>query len=201
MTGETFKATIIAVLDDGTSIVNDYGYTDVGPSSTHIDTGTAAGNFQTLVQATYVAALPTNWAVYRYRFACVGGTHVGEIGFVDVSPKLHGALDPTNQLPAEMAISMKRQTGYATRRDRGRIFFGPVAVNFQQTSENWDQPADDSLLHAVRDLGKATLTTSTVVLKPVILAANGTYNGRQVIKASIGPTYVHRKSRRLRYAV
>lgn len=195
--GETFKATIIGELDDGTAIVNDYGYVDDSSGTVHIDCGTAAGAFQTLIQAAYVAALPNNWHTVRYRFACVGGTHKGELGFVEDSTTV-GALETDDQLPAEMCISLKRNTGHSSRRDRGRIFFGPVASFFVSGSTPWDKPIPGPLLTAVMNLGKATLTVSSVALHPVILAANGSYSGRIIVNVGIGETYVHRKSRRLR---
>jgi hypothetical protein len=194
---ETFKASIIANLADGTAIVNDYGYTDDSSGTTHIDCGTGAGAFQTLVQATYIAALPSNWKTVRYRFACVGGTHKGELGFVEDATH-QGALDSDNQLPAELCISMKRNTGHSSRRDRGRVFFGPVATDFINVDADWDKVPANPLLTAVANLGKAALTVGGVTLHPVILAADGTYSGRVVINVSIGPTFVHRRSRRIR---
>jgi hypothetical protein len=197
--GETFKATIIAQHNDGTAIINDFGYVDLAGSSAHIDTGTAAGAFQTLVQAVFVAAMVADVSIFRYRFACVGGTHKGEIGFVDVSGGIAGA-NTSGELPKEMCISMKRQTGYASKRDRGRIFFGPVALDY------WAGPtiAPDKVnagvaeIVAVSNLLKANLTVSAVVLSPVILAGDGTYSGKVINRVSIPSELVHRKSRRVR---
>jgi len=198
-TGETFKASIIAQHADGTAIINDFGYVDLAGSSAHIDTGIAAGNFQTLVQAKFLLAMDSNVRIYRYRFACVGGTHKGEIGYVDVAGGIAGALG-SGTLPKEMAISMKRQTGHASKSDRGRIFFGPVSTDF------WLGPVSDvdlcdpgiTPLVNVADLLKATLTTGAVTLSPVILNAAGTYSGNIINHVSIPSELVHRKSRRVR---
>jgi hypothetical protein len=198
-TGETFKATIIAQHNDGTAIINDFGYVDLAGGSTHIDTGTAAGAFQTLVQATFVAAMVSDVSIYRYRFACVGGTHKGEIGYTDVSGGIPGAAT-NGYLPKEIAVSMKRQTGHASKKDRGRIFFGPVTIDY------WLGPSSDvdkidagnALLVAVANLLKATLTVSSIALQPVILSSAGTYSGNLINHVSIPSELVHRKSRRVR---
>lgn len=199
--GETFKATVISTTNNGNAIVFDWGYVDLSSGSGHIDTGIAAGDFQTLVQAKLLAALPEGVTIRKYRFACVGGTHNGEIGYVETSGGgYEGSVDNSNMLPLEMAISMKRSTGYASRRDRGRIFFGPVASEFRST-ENSDQTVITTELTNVLNLLKADLTTQSRTLRPVILASDGTYSGRIIIKVAQGLVFVHRKSRRFREAI
>lgn len=197
---ETFRASVIMEGNLGTAVVYDFGYVDNSGGGTHIDTGTAAGDFQTLVQATLVAALPTHITFKKYRFACVGGTHLGEIGYVDVPPDTVTGSDESDVLPMEICISLKRATGYASRRDRGRVFFGPCIRGFQ-SADNVDKVVPSPYLEAVRDLLKANLVTQTVTLKPVILAGNGTYNGRLITKVAIGEVFTHRKSRRWRVGV
>jgi hypothetical protein len=193
--GETFKATVITEGNAGTAFVFDFGFVDVTSGSAHIDCGIAAGNFQTMVQATMAAALPSEQIFRKYRFACVGGAHVGEIGYVVVDPPVLGGQEG-DVLPAECAISMKRNTGFSSRRDRGRIFFGAVVTSYR-TGDNTDEITHTaSTLVAVRDLLKATLTTQSRSLKPVILSAAGTYSGRQVINVEVAKVLVHRKSRR-----
>jgi hypothetical protein len=197
---DTFRATIIAKMDNGTAIVFDYGYQQQSAGSEHLDTGTAAGNFQTLVQATYLAALHTTVGITRYRFACVHGDHVGEIGFVEVDPPQQGSGDGA-LLPQEIAISMKRSTGYSSRKDRGRVFFGPCLAAYAPGTDFDLVDTTIAELQAVRDLGKATLTTGGVTLKPVLLAGDGTTNGHVITRVAMGPVFVHHKSRRLRVGV
>ncbi len=197
---ETFRATVIAEVNTGQAIVFDYGYQQQSAGSEHLDTGTAAGDFQTLVQATLAAALPTGLTFKKYRFACVGGTHVGEIGFVVVDPAVTGAQD-SDPLPLEIALSMKRSTGHASRRDRGRVFFGPIVEDLRDTG-NSDKPlAGSSQLSDVCNLGKADLTTGGVTLRPVLLSGDGTTTGHVITTVEVGDVFVHHKSRRLRVGV
>lgn len=198
MTGETFKATMIGVMQNGTAVVFDFGYADV-ISSAHIDMGTAAGDFQTLVQAKMLAVLPSTYSVVRYRFACVGGSHVGEVGYV-VAGTGHVGLRSADTLPQEVAISLKRSTGHASRRDRGRIFLGPVDISFYD-SLRADEVQIDTPLTVARDLLKSTVTAMGISLIPAIIASNGTYSGNRVTQVDIGQIFVQRKSRRLRFNV
>jgi len=197
MTGETFRATMICRDTDNTAFVFDYGYAHQETSSVHIDCGTAAGAFQTLVQAKFAAAFPINMRITKYRFACVDGTSKGEIGFVEVVPVVDGEV--TGEiLPPEIAISMKRNTGHSSRRDRGRVFFGPVSASFR-VGDNGDQ-VDTTVteLQDIMNLGKATLTVGGALLQPVILSGTGTYTGRKVVNVAMAPVFVHHKSRRTR---
>lgn len=200
---QTFKASILCQDEtNGTAYTFDFGYRENSGTAPHIDTGTAAGNFQTLVQASFLAIMPERVHIRRYRFATVYGPFKGEIGFVEADEE--GGITPSGHLlPQEVAISFKRSTGYSSRRDRGRIFFGPVDPgNFQQAEPNGDLVENaDSRLVTVSNLLKNTLTTQGSTLDPVILAADGTHTGRIVIKTSINPVFVHRKTRRLRVGV
>lgn len=196
--GETFKATVIGRLQDGTAVCFDFGYVDLTSGTGHIDTGTAAGDFQTLVQAKLAAVLPDIFTFQRYRFACVGGAAKGEIGYVDVSPIVNGSLLGDGHLPNEIAISVKRSTGHSSRSDRGRIFLGPVAQGLLDADHLNSPDLTNSDLLAVKDLLKANLITGTRTLRPVILNAAGTYSGRTVSMTSIGSIFVHRRTRRPR---
>lgn len=196
--GETFKATVIGQLDGGTAIVFDFGYVDLTSGTGQVDTVTACGDFQTLVQDKLANVLPEGFTFMKYRFACVGGTHKGQIGYLPVSPPVVGNCTTEGSLPAEIAISLQRSTGWSSRKDRGRIFLGPVSPElFSGTHTDKPNRTYSALLQA-RDLLKANLTTQTRVLHPVILAADGTYTGRTVVNVNIGEVYVHRKSRRAR---
>lgn len=197
-TGENFKASVIAQLDDGTGVVFDFGYTDNVSGSVHLDMGIAAGNFQTLVQNTLALALPTDYSIVRIRFACVQGVHLGEIGYVEVSPPVAGSLSAVNRYPNEMAISVKRSTGFASRRDRGRIFLGPVSAELADNANVNKVIASNALLINVANLLKSNLTTGGVTLKPVILSSAGTYSGNIVNRVSVAAVLVHHKSRRPR---
>ncbi len=194
-TGETFRATVIGQLTFGGAVVYDYGYVDLASGSTHLDMGIAAGNFQTLVQAKLAAASTSALSFVRYRFACVSGTHIGEIGYVEVASPVSGA-SASNINPLEIAISMKRSTGHSSRRDRGRVFWGPVPTEFN-LGDNPDLPdTSNAALQDIMNLGKADLVTGGVTLKPVILSADGSYSGRVIVQVSMGKVYVHHKSRR-----
>lgn len=196
-TGETFKGSMINELADGTAVVFDFGFVQLGGSANdHIDTGLGAGALQSLVQDTFVAALPDDLTVKRYRFACVSGAHLGEIGYVEVDPPVTGQLSAVNRYPNELCASLKRTTGYASRRDRGRIFFGPLATT---TIDNANiNRVDVSAFAAVHAKLKSNMQVSGITLSPVILAANGTYSGRLIINTSCAPVIVHRRTRRPR---
>lgn len=199
--GETFKASAILQGSLGTAVVFDFGYVDLDSGTGHIDTNLAAGDFQTLVQSKMAAVLPEGVTFKRYRFACVGSTsHKGEVGYVEVDPPVTGTLGNEGVLPMEMCISLKRSTGYSSRRDRGRVFFGPVCIDFRDPN-NVDFVAPTNNLNLVRDLLKTNLVTNTRTLRPVILAADGTYSGRTISRVAIGQTFVHRKTRRFRVGV
>lgn len=202
MQNETFRGTVIGSTGSGVNaILFDFGFRDNTGGSVHIDTGTAAGDFQTLVQSVLAAVLPSTYTFVRYRFACVGGDHVGEIGFVEVSPPVNGDNSVFDYiLPNEIAISLKRATGYSSRHDRGRVFLGPVGSYLASASSNKPDAANTDLI-AAANLVKAVLTTGGVALTPVILSSAGTTNGRTIIHASIGQVYVHRRSRRPRVLV
>lgn len=195
-TGETFKASVIGELDDSTAVVFDFGFVDLAGGSVHIDTALAAGNFQTLVQDTMAACLPDDYTFKRYRFACVGGAHVGEIGYTEVDPAVHGSVSAVNRMPNELCVSLKRNTGYATRRDRGRIFFGPIPTGLVDNANiNKIVPAGYS---DVAQLLKTNLVVSGITLKPIILSSAGTYSGRVVSQVGIADVMVHRRTRRPR---
>lgn len=199
MEGETFRATIQGEIDDGSAVVFDFGYFDSTSGSGHVDTGTAAGDFQTKVQARIVAALPDTYTVRRYRFACVGGTSKGEIGFVDVSPPVAGALSTvTAPMPNEICISIKRATGYASRGDRGRIFFGPVADDIVAGNGPNKYDMTNTALLSVRDLLKEDFLTQGRTLRPVLLRPNGTCNGHLINRVGLNPIFAHRRTRRPR---
>lgn len=195
--GDVFRATVMLDGNLGTAVNFDFGYIDNNSGSTVIDTGTAAGAFQTLVQATLAAALPETVIFKRYRFACVVGPNVGQIGYVDVDPPVTGGITSGVVLPAEIAISMKRRTGYASRHDRGRVFFGPVHQQYQ-SSANIDEVQMDSTLTDIANLLKTNLTVSTRVLKPVILRADKLTPQHIINNVSVGEIFVHHKSRRFR---
>lgn len=195
--GETFKATVIGELDDGTAVVFDFGYADTAAGSTHIDTATAAGDFQGTVQDDMANALPEDFTFKKYRFACVGGTAHGEIGYVDVTPAVHGQLTAVNRSPNELCAALKRSTGYAARNERGRIFFGPLSVTVHDNA-NVNKVDTGGLLLTVANLLKANLVTQTRTLKPVILNAAGGYSGHFVTTASVAAVMVHRRTRRPR---
>lgn len=194
--GDIFRASIIMRGDDSTSYVNDFGFADKASGSTVIDTGTAAGDFQTLVQAKYAAVLPSDVQIVRYRFACVSGPHAGDVGYVDVSPPVAGSATALNRMPNEIAVSLKRGTGRTGRDHRGRIFFGPVSQDIQADINTVDTANAD--LIAVANLLKANFTTQTRTLTPVLVKANGTTNGYTIQRAAIATTFVHRRSRRPR---
>jgi hypothetical protein len=198
---ETFRATVIMVGNAGTAFVFDYGYQDQNIGSTHLDMGTAAGDFQSLVQATLAVCLPAEVSFVRYRFACVGGTHVGEIGYVEVTPPVAGSIAPGVPLPGEIAISMKRSTGYSSRKDRGRVFFGPVDESLRSGTNPDECDVTNVDLIAINALGISALTTAGVLLKPVLLAGNGTTNGHVLVNKAIASVFVHHKSRRFRTGI
>lgn len=195
--GETFKASVIAQVTDGTAIVMDFGYADTD-GNVHIDTNQAAGDFQTLVQALLLAALPDDTTIKKYRFACVKGTHKGEIGYVE-GVNMAGEVSAVNRQPTEICISMKRSTGYASRRDRGRIFFGPVANVFTDNANVSKVAVTSNILTDALELLRANLVTQAAGLLPVILAADGSYIANHfVTRVSLGEVFTHHKSRRPR---
>lgn len=196
MEGEIFKASVIGELDDGTAIVNDFGFFDSTSGSGHIDTGTAAGDFQTFIQAAMVAMLPDIYTFKRYRFACVNGPSIGEVGYVEVSPPVTGGASSTNRMPNEICICVKRSTGHAGRGDRGRIFLGPVAEAYVSDANHPDYAASD-LLTLANKL-KANLTTQSRVLKPVLIKPDGTSNGRPILQVNVNRVFCHRRTRRPR---
>lgn len=200
MTGENFRATIIMQGNLGTAFVNDFGFTDNAGGSFHFDMGTAAGDFETMIQAAWLAILPDDVSIVKYRFACVHGPSLGEIGFVELNPPQPGLLTSSDQLPAEICISFKRNTGHASRRDRGRVFFGPVNGEFHQ-EPNPDLVTVTPALTTASGMLINPLTTQGHLLQPVILAADGTYSGRLVVNRSIAPVFVQRKSRRFRVGI
>jgi len=199
--GENFKATMICSRpENGTAFVFDWGYTDPSGSA-HIDTGTAAGNFQTLVQAKMQAVLSTFIRIERYRFACVNGTHKGEVGFVNGTGIMGLYTGAGNPLPQEICISMKRNTGHVSRRDRGRLFFGPCWTDFGDGLQQDGVDVANTDLLDVCNLGKADLTTGATTLRPVILSGDGTSTGNFIVNTSIASIFVHRKSRRMRAGI
>lgn len=200
---QCFKASILCQDEtNGTAFTFDYGYREAGGTAPHVDTGTAAGAFQTLVQASYVAILPERVKLVRYRFATVYGPFKGEVGFVETGGLAGDVEVTTNLLPQEVAIAFKRSTGHASRRDRGRVFFGPVdSTLFQMPQPNGDEVNVTTPLQTACDLNKANLTVGAVTLQPVILAADGTHSGFIVIHATVAPVFVHRKTRRIRVGV
>lgn len=201
MEGELFRASIVMLhIPSGTAFVNDFSYADKSSGSTHIDTNVAAGDFQTLVQAKFQAALPESMNFVKYRFACVAGGHAGEVGEVVLTDTQNGELTGGTTLPNEVCISLKRSTGYATRRDRGRIFFGPVHSDLYGASRN-SPDLESGQLQDVMNLLKTNLVTQTRTLKPIILSSTNTTNGHDIVRASIGHLYTHRKSRRPRLLV
>jgi hypothetical protein len=197
---QTFRASVICETDEGTAVVFDYSYVDTNPSPVHIDTGIAAGDFQSLVQTSLAAIMPTTVKFKKYRFATVTGPNAGEIGYVVVDPPVAGDLAVTTLLPTEMAISFKRNTGHASRGDRGRVFFGPIDQGFQD-SGNPDRVAVVTELSTAADLGKAILVVGATTLYPCLLNAAGEWNGHTIINTSVGDVFVHRKTRRFRAGV
>lgn len=194
--GEHFRASII--IDDSTSgaIVNNYGYADLTGGSVHLDMGIAAGVFQTLVQEKYAAFLPTTCKIVKYRFACVfSPSHLGEIGFVEPDEPVFGGAATIGMLPAEMAIAIRRNCGTASRMERGRIFLGPVSATYRSLLTN--QPdMTSSVLNDFTNLVKAGITVSGTALSPIIVDADGDSTEKVIINSSIGPVFVHRRSRR-----
>lgn len=196
--GDIFRATVMGITKDNAAINFDFGYADKAVGSTRLDTGIAAGNFQTLVQTTMVAALDDNTSLYKYRFACTDGPNKGDIGYVEVSP-VQGTVVPAIYFPNEMCISLKRNTGRTGRDHRGRIFFGPANEDTVLAADTNQADQASATLLAVRDLLKATLTVSGRTLTPVLLKSNGTTNGYTIINVGIAAVLCHRKSRRPRF--
>src|SRR6476659_9074657 len=124
---DCFRLSIVAEdINLHTAFVMDFSYEDRSGGSVHLDTGIMAGNFQTMVQGKWQAITRSTVNLKRYRAACVAGPHIGEIGFVEPFD-INGALSEIGtDCPDQTAISFKRNTGYASRKDRGRVFFGPV---------------------------------------------------------------------------
>lgn len=194
--GDNFKVSIIGQESVyGSAIVNDFGLADVG-SSAHLDTVAIAAAFQTMIEAKLLACLPQTYSLLKYRCACVAGPHQGEIGFVINNSPPQGGGGNTS-LPTEMAISIRRSTGYASRRDRGRIFLGPVDLGQFVDPYHQDQlSASIGPLLTFAGCLASSITVSGTVLSPVILASNGTYSGNLVIHTQVASTFVHRRSRR-----
>jgi len=197
--GENFRVSVIGEMPaTHAAVIFDFGLQDQSGGSVHIDCAQAAGDFQTAVQAAILAVARNDYTIRRYRFACVHSSagHLGEVGYVD-DVNQDGTISMTSaDLPNEICISMKRNTGHVGRRDRGRVFFGPVSHTFRVGLNGVD--ISNSSLQDFRDLGRTPLLTQTVLLKPVILASDGTSTNREIVNVSIGLEFVHRKSRRTR---
>lgn len=193
---QTFRASVILSNLNSSQIVFDFSYADPGSVATHLDTGIAAGNFQTLVEAVLASALPSTTNIIKYRFATVSGPFAGEIGYVVRTTPLPGGISSLQTLPNEIAISMKRNTGHASRSDRGRFFFGPIDVTFQEPT-NPDLVIDTgSLLPPVTNLSTTSLVTGGVTLTPALLDSAHAWNGHALVNSSVGPVFVHRRTRR-----
>lgn len=193
---ENFKVSILCVDVGGQSFVFDYGFHDDSGGAVHIDTNQLASDFQTAHEAAWRACLHQDVQIARYRAACVLGAHKGEVGYIDTAPGVAGTYEG-DLLPREICMAFRRSTGYASRRDRGRIFFGPLTKD-RQTNANPDICAPQAVDFTLCDTLKANLLTQTVTLKPVILAADGTYSGHLVNKVAIASIFCHRKTRRFR---
>jgi len=137
----------------------------------------------------------------RYRFACVGGPNVGDVGFVEVAPGTTGTITGVDVFPGEICISMKRNTGHVERTDRGRVFFGPVAETFRLAGTTDTVDTANTDLITFSNLLKSNLTVSGTTLKPAIVSSAGGYSGNLVINTSIGRIFTHRRSRRIRELV
>jgi len=194
---ETFRGTIIAEMPaTHVAIVADFGYQDQSGGNVHLDMGIAAGDFQTLVQGDWRAAMRDDVTIRTYRFACEASTHghAGEVGFIE-NVNLDGAISQTAaDLPNEICISIKRRTGFTGPRNRGRVFFGPVSHTYRNGLNG--VVITDALLNALGALLTSNLSTQTVDLKPVILGANGVTTGHVCNTYSIALEFTHRKSRR-----
>ena len=199
--GECFRASVIAEAPaTHTAFVYDFAYQDQTGGAVHIDTSLAAGDFQTLIQADLLAILPSNITIRKYRFACVSGPHIKEVGTVDDVGQSGAISAGSGDLPFEQCISIKRTTGFAGGTHRGRIFFSPVAATFRLAQNGVNAGASD--LETFRDLLKADLTTSGEALTPIILPGNPTTALRKpIIHVAIATTVVHRVSRRPRLFV
>lgn len=195
--GDNFKLSIISQFNPSvTQIVADYGYTDNSGGSLHLDTGDIITSFRTMVETKYRAVLPDCVFIHQYRCQCVASTHgfKGEIGYYDLNPTVAGT-NGSETLPPEMAISIRRKTGWASRRDRGRLFLGPVTTSYFSSATPDVVQVDATLLTFAGTVSES-ITVSGVVLSPVILSANGTYSGHLIIANSVPNGWVHRKSRR-----
>ncbi len=197
---QTFRASAICEGNAGTAFVFDWSFADPASSPLHLDMGIAAGDWQTAVQADLAACLPSQIVIKKWRFACVSGPSVGEIGYVVVTPPQAGSRTAADVLPNEIAISLKRDTGHASRSDRGRIFFGPVDIAYQDTT-NPDKVLDDGTLLTLANSSFGTFTTQLTTLTKCLLHADGTWNGHALIHASVGEIFVHRKTRRFRSGI
>lgn len=195
--GEHFRASIFLSTADGSIFVNNYGYLDNSGGGAHIDTATGATAFQSLVETTFQAALPGDCHIFQYRFATVFSTsHLGEIGYVTINP-IAGTAGFLANYPNEICISMKRSTGHAARTERGRIFFGPVSSDWADTGGNVNRcVSGNATLQAVADLSKSNLTVGGVVLKPILVDANGDSTENVIIHTPYALEFVHRRSRR-----
>lgn len=196
MEGEVFRGTMIAQGNDGTAYVNDFGFMDSSSGSGHVDTGIAAGDLQTMMQAAIAAVLTDDVSIVRWRFACTYGPSKGEVGYVDVSGSVAGDWVSGGRMPNEIAASYKRNTGHAGRGDRGRIFVGPVPLGLVENANEYS--VDVAAVTTLRDKLKANLTTQTRVLKPVLIKPDGSSNGRPILNVSVAKVFVHRRTRRPR---
>lgn len=194
--GEHFRASVFMLTPDGSVLVNNYGYLDNNSGSAHIDMGTACGDFQTLIQSDLAAALPDNTKIFKYRFACVFGTHAGEVGFLEVTPNVAGGAASPAAFPNEVCICLKRNTGHTSRTDRGRIFLSPISPSFVSAVDPNQVDTTAAELTALANTLKANLTTSAITLKPIIVDSDGDSTENVIVNVGITPEFRHRKSRR-----
>jgi hypothetical protein len=197
---QTFRGSCICQHDNGTAFIFDWSYADPNPTATHLDTGIAAGNLETLMAADVLGCLPSMVSIYKWRFATVTGPFAGEIGYVVPSPPSPGGRTVLALLPQENAVSLKRNTGHAARSDRGRLFFGPIDASYQDLT-NFDKVNDDGTLMNLALKMKASLTVSSTVLTPCLLNSAGEWNGHAIINVSVAEIFVQRKTRRFRTGV
>lgn len=182
---------------NATVTVNTWHYVDRSGGSTLFDAPTGAQNFWTFMGGFLLACLTSDWVFTGARFAVVAGPSVGRVGYYYLAAQ-YGGITPTNPAPPEICISLKRQTGYAARSQRGRLFLGPVDSSLLSNMEQGVVDQTNASLIALANAMRATFTTDGVGLTPVLVGPKPTFTptAAAVNYVFIAPGTVHRKTRR-----
>lgn len=197
--GDVFRLSLLG--NDGfRSIVNTFHYADDSGGSVHINADAFCSDWWTTWSAPLLAAAVNSVNFTAVNVQCILGPNLGDIGVYGMNAGNTGTYGAPDVIP-EICIAITRKITKAGRKNRGRIFWGPLNSGHFSSVPNGEVNTGDASLTSISTILTSSFTTQTVALDPCLVHAAGkpvvyTRTPGIITESVVSQGSVHRKTRR-----